>query len=298
MKYTVYRLAFSTSVHFGEGMLNSSACTFQADTLFSALYIEAMHIGRADEFFEEVKMGNLLLSDAFPYVGDEYLVPKPMLYVEGKEKGNSTEKKTYKKLKYLPIGNMENYLSGEIVQELEIGRLQRNVMAAVRKDGDTEPFYVGTYCFHEKNGLYVIAAFKEEKQRELLEELLDALAYTGIGGKKASGLGKFEVFPGRNIDSLLKRLQKKSDKKMLMSTALPREDEMEWALDGASYLLDKRSGFVASGTYAEELQRKRDLYVFASGSCFCHEFSGDIYDVSKDGRHPVYRYARALFMGV
>lgn len=150
MKYTVYRLAFSTSVHFGEGMLNSSACTFQADTLFSALYIEAMHMGRADEFFEEVKMGNLLLSDAFPYVGDEYLVPKPMLYVEGKEKGNSTEKKTYKKLKYLPIGNMENYLSGEIVQELEIGRLQRNVMAAVRKDGDTEPFYVGTYCFHEK----------------------------------------------------------------------------------------------------------------------------------------------------
>lgn len=298
MKYTVYRLAFSTSVHFGEGMLNSSACTFQADTLFSALYIEAMHMGRADEFFGEVKMGNLLLSDAFPYVGDEYLVPKPMLYVEGKEKGNSTEKKTYKKLKYLPIGNMENYLSGEIVQELEIGRLQRNVMAAVRKDGDTEPFYVGTYCFHEKNGLYVIAAFKEEKQRELLEDLLDALAYTGIGGKKASGLGKFEVFPGKNIDSLLKRLQKKSDKKMLMSTALPREDEMEWALDGASYLLNKRSGFVASGTYAEELQRKRDLYVFASGSCFCHEFSGDIYDVSKDGRHPVYRYARALFMGV
>ena len=189
-------------------------------------------------------------------------------------------------------------MSGEIVQELEIGRLQRNVMAAVRKDGDTEPFYVGTYCFHEKNGLYVIAAFKEEKQRELLEDLLDALAYTGIGGKKASGLGKFEVFPGKNIDSLLKRLQKKSDKKMLMSTALPREDEMEWALDGASYLLNKRSGFVASGTYAEELQRKRDLYVFASGSCFCHEFSGDIYDVSKDGRHPVYRYARALFMGV
>lgn len=298
MKYTVYRLAFSTSVHFGEGMLNSSACTFRADTLFSALYIEALHIGRADEFLEEVKEGNLLLSDAFPYVGDEYLIPKPMLYVEGKEKGNSAEKKKYKKLKYLPVGSLDSYLVGEMVQELEIGRQQRNAMAAVRKDGDTEPFYVGTYSFREGNGLYVIAAFKEEKQRELLEDLLDALAYTGIGGKKASGLGKFMVFPGKNTDSLVSHLQKKSDIKMLLSTALPQEDEMEQALDGASYLLDKRSGFVASSTYAEELQRKRDLYVFLAGSCFVHEFSGDVYDVSKKGSHPVYRYAKSLFMGV
>lgn len=300
MKYSIYRLEFSTGVHFGEGMLNDSGCTFQADTLFSALYIEALHIGKADLLFEAVKRGELVFSDAFPYVGSEYLIPKPMLYVEGKEKGNSAEKKRYKKLKYLPVKDLESYLSGEMAleNELKIGKLQRNVKAAVRKDGDTEPFYVGTYYFYEGNGLYVAAAFKDEGQKALLEELLEALSYTGIGGKKASGLGKFEVFPGKNADALLWRLQKKSDIKMLMSAALPREEEMEQALDGASYLLNKRSGFVASGEYAKELQRKKDLYVFAAGSCFSHEFSGDIYDVSRGGGHPVYRCARALFMGV
>lgn len=300
MKYSVYKLEFSTGVHFGEGMLNNSACSFQADTLFSALYIEALNIGKADVFLEAVKKGDLLLSDAFPYVGSEYLIPKPMLYVEGKEKGNSIEKKRYKKLKYLPVESLESYLSGESLpkDEWKIGALQRNVMAAVRQEGDTLPFYVGTYYFYEGNGLYVIAAFKEEEQRELLEELLEALTYAGIGGKKASGLGKFEVFPGKSADALIWHLQKKSDMKILMSTALPREEELEQALDGSSYLLNKRSGFVASSEYAEELQRKSDLYAFAAGSCFKHEFSGDVYDVSRNGRHPVYRYAKALFMGV
>lgn len=300
MKYSIYRLEFSTGVHLGEGMLNSSACTFQADTLFSALYIEALHMGKADKFLEEVKRGNLLLSDAFPYVGSEYLVPKPMLYVEGKEKGNSIEKKKYKKLKYLPVRSLESYLSGEMgmEEEFKIGRLQRNVMAAVRKDGDTEPFYVGTYYFDQGNGLYVIAALKGKEQKELFEELLSSLAYTGIGGKKSSGLGKFEFFSGKNTDCLLGYLQKKSKIKMLMSTALPQVDEMGQALEGANYLLNRRSGFVASGEYAEEMQRKKDLYVFSSGSCFVHEFSGDIYDVSKNGGHPVYRYAKALFLGV
>ena len=50
--------------------------------------------------------------------------------------------------------------------------------------------------------------------------------------------------------------------------------------------------------YAEEYRRKRDLYVFAAGSCFKNEFEGDIYDVTNGGSHPVYRYAKPLFMGV
>ena len=40
------------------------------------------------------------------------------------------------------------------------------------------------------------------------------------------------------------------------------------------------------------------MYVFAAGSCFKNEFEGDIYDVTNGGSHPVYRYAKPLFMGV
>ena len=44
MEYTIYQLEFKTGVHFGTGMLNESACTFKADQLFSALYIEALKL--------------------------------------------------------------------------------------------------------------------------------------------------------------------------------------------------------------------------------------------------------------
>ena len=72
----------------------------------------------------------------------------------------------------------------------------------------------------------------------------------------------------------------------------------EAALEQAHYLLVKRSGFVASETYAKEQLRKRDLYVMQAGSCFRTRFEGDVYDVSDGGSHPVYRYAKPLLMEV
>ena len=85
---------------------------------------------------------------------------------------------------------------------------------------------------------------------------------------------------------------------MLLSTALPRDDELENALLGASYLLERRSGFVFSEQYADDLRKKMVLYVFSSGSCFENRFEGDIVDVSDGGNHKVYRYAKPMFIGL
>ena len=85
---------------------------------------------------------------------------------------------------------------------------------------------------------------------------------------------------------------------MLLSSALPKQEELNQALEGANYLLQKRSGFVSSVTYADEQRKKRDLYTMQAGSCFQHPFQGDIYDVGRGGAHPVYRYAKALFLEV
>lgn len=132
----------------------------------------------------------------------------------------------------------------------------------------------------------------------LAEDLLEALAYTGIGGKKSVGLGKFKLLKGKMSECLLEHLNSNSKKKLLLSVALPRDDELDRVLKSSSYQLEKRSGFVASSAYADEWRKKKDLYVFASGSCFVELFEGDIYDVSDGGKHPVYRYAKPLFMGV
>lgn len=302
MNYSMYKLKFSTGVHFGEGMLNDSAYTFKADSLFSALYIEAMKLECEKEFMDAVKGNRLIFSDAFPYVGEKYLIPKPMLYVENKNQGDSKVKKQFKKLKYIPISELDLYLSGNLNAQTNpvsnLGAAIRYAKVAVRGKKETEPYHVGAFYFQEGNGLYVILGYENEEDKYLFEDLMIALSYTGIGGKKSSGFGKFELNFGKLSNEFEQKLKSKSPNKMLLSVALPTESELESALEKSSYILEKRSGFVASDSYAEEQRRKRDMYVMGAGSCFEHEFVGDVYDVANQGSHPVYRYAKALFMGV
>ena len=285
MKYTIYKLEFQTGVHFGTGALDECTYTFHADQIFSAMYIEALKLGIDQKFYDAVKAGTLLFSDALPYMGQQYMIPK-----------------AYKKLKYLPVEQLDEFLKGSINFKADVmkdyGQLRQQTMAYVRKEEDTLPFRVGTFYYAQGCGLYLIVAYASEEELSLAEELLESLSYTGIGGKKSSGMGKFEFRRGKPSEELEKRLQKKSSKNILISTALPMEQELEQALEGAAYLLEKRSGFVASSSYAPEWRKKKDLYVFSPGSCFVNRFAGDIYDVSDGGRHAVYRYAKALFLGV
>lgn len=302
MQYSIYKLEFQTGVHFGTGMLNESAYTFQADQLFSALYIEALKMNCEKELFDCVKNGKLLFSDAFPYFGQQYMIPKPMLYVEPKVKGISEQKKKYKKIQFIPVEQLEDFLDGTMDLDGEIfkgyGTYMQQSMVNVRNNEETLPYRVGTFYFLENCGLYIIVAYERESEKTLAENLLEGLSYTGIGGKKSVGLGKFNLLRGKMSKCMQEHLRRDSNKKILLSVALPRDEELECALNGASYQLSKRSGFVASSDYADEWRKKKELFVFVSGSCFEQLFEGDVYDVSDGGSHPVYRYAKSLFMGV
>ena len=114
MEYTIYQLEFKTGVHFGTGMLNESACTFKADQIFSALYIEALKLNLQQQLYDAVKKGNLLISDAFPYIGQQYMIPKPMIYVEPVNRGESKQKKAYKKMKFIPVECLIDFLNGKM----------------------------------------------------------------------------------------------------------------------------------------------------------------------------------------
>ena len=302
MQYSIYKLEFQTGVHFGTGMLNESAYTFQADQLFSALYIEALKMNCEKELFDCVKNGKLLFSDAFPFFGQQYMIPKPMLYVEPKVKGISEQKKKYKKIQFIPVEQLEDFLDGTMDLDGEIfkgyGTYMQQSMVNVRNNEETLPYRVGTFYFSENCGLYIIVAYESESEKTLAENLLEGVSYTGIGGKKSVGLGKFNLLRGKMSKCMQEHLERDSNKKILLSVALPRDEELECALNGASYQLSKRSGFVASSDYADEWRKKKELFVFVSGSCFEQLFEGDVYDVSDGGSHPVYRYAKSLFMGV
>lgn len=305
MNYQVYKLVFQSAVHFGKNSLEDGEYTFCADTLFSALYQEAIRSSKdtADCLLNAVKSGELILSDAFPFIGKTYFLPKPMMRIESENnQGNSVIKKAYKKLKYIPVDEIDNYLKGQYdvlnaPDFDELGQFQMKVSASIRGEEETVPYRVGQYYFREGSGLYLIFGYHQDSMLNMVEELLEMLSYSGIGGKRASGLGRFELYRGEMHSALLRRLQGNGRRYMTLSVSLPREDELETAIENASYLLCKRSGFVASDNYADSQTRKKDLYTFKAGSCFEKQFAGDIVDVSDaKGRHAVYRYAKPMFM--
>ena len=78
LNYKLYQLEFSNGVRFGNGMLNSTEISFHADTLFAALFQEALKLRIEDIFLDAVKNGKIVLSDAFPYIEKTLYLPKPM----------------------------------------------------------------------------------------------------------------------------------------------------------------------------------------------------------------------------
>ena len=303
MVYQLYKLEFLNNVHFGKNSLNDAEISFSADTLFSALCIEALKSGELKKLYEITQKGGLVISDAFPYQGKTYYLPKPCVRIERTEsRGNSSEKKKIKKMKYIPAEKMDSWLSGNFVpdERYDLSRLGKKgvkVSVAVRGKEEPDPYRVKYFSFNEGNGLYFLAGGTEENLN-FLEKLMTSLSYSGLGGKRYAGMGRFEYRIAGIPENIQKRLHQKAARYMLLSTALPDEEELPQVMQEADYQLVRRGGFVASETYSEQQMRKKDLYVFAAGSCFGKTFSGNIYDVSSGGKHAVYRYAKGFFMGV
>lgn len=100
MKYQSYRMIFPVGIHLGNKLSDESMFTVLADTLFSALCQEAVKNGSLDELVSAVKDNKLLISDAMPFIGDTYYIPKPLV----KSKLKAKEIQNLKKhLKSCPI---------------------------------------------------------------------------------------------------------------------------------------------------------------------------------------------------
>ena len=180
----------------------------------------------------------------------------------------------------------------------ELGKYAMKTSVGIRGNEEPEPYRVGAYYFREGNGLYIIAGLQTDECKRLFEQLLESLSYSGLGGKRSSGLGRFEWLERNVPDVLERRLQNKGKRLMLLSTAMPKEEELMHVLEDATYSLLRRGGFVNSEKYSDQQMRKRERYVFAAGSCFQNIFSGSVITEKNGGTHPVYRYQKALFLEV
>ena len=116
MSCFLFSLRFTAPVHFGLSdaamSLYASEETFRADTLFSALCHTALHAeGEAGvtRLCEAVRRGELTLSDAMPYCGDTFYLPKPFIHAPSSEELPAKQRKTMKKLRWLPMHAFERF---------------------------------------------------------------------------------------------------------------------------------------------------------------------------------------------
>lgn len=307
MKYKIFKLNFTGAVHFGEGGLTTSADTLMADTIFAALCAEAAAQGGGllDKLTDSTSSGKLLLSDGLPFIGKTLYVPKPVMEIRGRQEGDSALKKALKKLRYIPIDKLNTYLCGELDIAAEAKKFHDGFSLSgllekvtVPRDEVTRPYAVAVKRFRKGSGLYMCTGYEDEEILDLFSELLETLSYSGIGGERSSGLGRFELTVAGG-DVLTAMLQDhNAPKYMSLSVSLPAEEEMDEVISDADFLTVKRSGWVSSLSYADSLQKKRDLYMLAAGSVFSRRFSGGIFDVGDGGRHPVYRYGKPMLMGI
>lgn len=295
MEVQAYKLDFQT-VHFGNGNLNESIGSFNASRLYSSLFLESLKLNVDKEFLNLSKSANFFLSDSFPLKDGEFYLPKPIGYPKIPLNSESTREtrrkaKRSKKLRYIKYTDMEDYVEGNCdVDKLDGTDSFFSKSTVVTKKG-IDPYEVGITNF--KTSLYILTI-----KHKLLDVLMNSLQYSGIGGKRSSGYGRFTVEKLDIPDEFSKNIVVNDSEYgvyMTLSTSIPNNDELDAVLPTAEYLLEKSSGFAYSST-SRNLLRKQDLYKFAVGTTLTKTYNGNIFDVRPDDfPHPVWNYAKGLF---
>lgn len=333
MMYYIFTLKFLTPVHFGDtangGGLDKFSIQCSADTLFAALCNEAANKGSdaVEKLVKKTAEGKIVFSSLFPYwrTADDdlyFYLPKPLLKLEQEEQQSAksfeeikqlaTKLKKQKKSTYIRASQINSLLKyggsngqfavPEFAAPLVAGRV------ALREEKPL-PYYVGSYVFSKHSGLYFILGVEHEEEFALIKDLLLSLGYSGIGGKRSSGYGKFELdddelelFDDGGVyddDTAIALMlyNEKSKYQMCLAPVCPCVDEIAVVKQG-SYKLIKRSGFIASSAAKDNIKRN-SIYMLQEGSCFSERLRGQMLQQTVDGlAHDIYRDGIGMFVGL
>ena len=319
MPYYLYKLKFPYGVHFGADKsgvsLEKTAPNCHCDTFYSALCHEILKLHGEEElskFYNETVDGEFLFSDLLPYKNDDLMIPKPILFIEKNENekiNDSVKKKKMKKLQFIPILKLKDFFNGNI-EAIDFCKTAIYEKNAPSRDGDDTKnglYSVSVTRFFENCGLYFIVKIEKSK-KDWFDNILKSLSYSGLGGKRTSGYGQFEIIndfeleansriENKAICEFSKLLNIHSEYYLSLSAFYPKKNEIQ-KLKTGYYTLIQRQGFVQSSTYSNTLLKKIPITMVNAGSCFKEKFIGDIIDVHKGGNHPVYRYGKPIMIGI
>lgn len=310
MNFQLYRLEVS-SAHFGQGDLTRTSPVFTADRLFSALFMEALKMGCDQNFLEACQKDEIVFSDGMLYQSGVFL-PKPIGLPRPKrqERGdvqvarlNRKRMKQSKTIEFIHEDDFESYIIGdyEYLEDLvsaqeslyQTESQTKNSVSRVKSE-DTELYRLNYTRYAPGTELVVIGT-----ENDLLEELFKSLQTTGLGGKRSQGLGRFNLTIEPITGWLADKITLETHHPViLLTTALPIDEDMEASMEDSTYLIVKASGFAYSTT-SPQAYRKQDLYKFKVGSVFSQSFRGQIVNVAPDDfPHPVWNYAKPLFIAL
>ena len=327
MRHILYKLTFSSPVHFAgdaRGALEQVSMLCRSDTFFSALCTEAASSGLDVEelMIQPAAKGELLISDLLPWHREELYLPRPMLPPALPQAGfatmrlaaqGSAARKKMKKLQYLPVLQLEAYLAwvkgqGELPEyDNAFGAAEVGQRVNCR-GAETLPYFVAGFSFQEEAGLYFVLALSDAVDAAKLTKLVESLGYTGIGGKRSSGFGKFRLAeaPVDMLDkgaspaaaALLGLLRDNgADQYMALSTLCPAAKDLSVVSQGR-YALVPRGGFVGSAAYASSPVKRDSVHMVASGACFSSRVGGQVVCLGEEGSHKVYRMGQSLYAGL
>ena len=325
MKYYIYPLRFLTPIHFGNvatgGSLEKVTISYSSDILFSAICNELAHQPTMlMKLKEALESQTLKLSALFPYYKNrsdwELYLPKPIFNVQReiaitdyeRTKELATKLKKIKKTAYVRTSVLSNGESKKIdlaaLESAEGRQFGTTILTErVNKRHDvSEPYFVGGYRFVANAGLYTVVGFEDEELKLLFDQLIELLGLSGIGGKRSSGYGKFELVreameviisksSSKDIKALYRLLEASealnASTYMAISAIAPQKLELDIVRTGY-YQLIKRSGFVQSPEVSYAIKRN-SCYLLAEGSCFGKPLKGRLITMNIDGiPHAIY----------
>lgn len=247
--------------------------------------------------------------------------------------------KAYKKLKYLPLDIWQRWYQGEGFTDRDRAELEASIqkrprdgalyragafdyseayhinqfpkVAVDRVTRATNFYRTGFVQFQWQlnnneleslSGLYFLLNFTHANSalENRLYAALELLGEEGLGGERSSGAGRFEI---DSWDQLTPNWQEVVDFKAQNHYSLIslfwQPSLSEKFLDGASYEIIERGGWIGSPFSGRQLRRKK-VCMFAEGSVFASQPHGELVDVTPKGfsTHAIYRNGIGLSLPI
>lgn len=322
--YTIIKLKDMSPLHMGTGKENYdfSASHLHSDTLSAAL--AAMKVRHDGAVGIKEFLDSLVISSAFPYIGNHYFLPRPLgkINVKVSDCDEYISRKKLKSVKFIEQDSWKALTSGEQVT-ISISQLKNGFLLSQntdfnqpykssvyqrvtvpRIDGiDAEPFFFDWTFFEQNAGLYCLTNAVGTKLEEQVR-LFELLGEYGIGTDKNVGGGKFTVETQPFVIPDITN----ANAQMLLSLYIPKEDEIQSAinLEESRYELCQRGGYMAGSQENDFWHlRKKSIYMIGVGSILktTDTLEGKVVDLCPtdyiDNRmHPVYRSGKPFVVPV